>query len=115
MAHTHMVFSYVFEEAQKMITDCNHLMQQSHDAAEYHRELKLRWKQAFSMLRMARDLATTMDYDYDCETDEEDTDEEMPDLISDSETPQDAEMTEAQDETEGEVDSCGQRAEGSGC
>jgi hypothetical protein len=135
MTHSHMVFHFVFEEAQKMITECNHLMQQDYDTTAYHRELKIRWKQAFSMLRMARDLAFVMDdednYEVEAEDEaedentDEDTDEEMPDLHSESgseDEAQDAEMSEAQDTSEPEVESAKQgaedtkqRAEGSGC
>jgi hypothetical protein len=119
-----MVFHFVFEEAQEMITRCNHLMQQSDDPTEYHHELKIRWKQAFSMLRMARDLAFVMDdednYEVEAkdENTDEDTDEEMPDLLSESgseDEAQDAEMSEAQDTSEQEVESTKQRAEGGGC
>jgi hypothetical protein len=137
MAHTHTVFSFVFEEAQQMIRDCRF-------AQENRGDLRIRWKQAFSMLKMARDLATTMDDNYDTDDDtddEDDTDEDMPDLVTDEESEtqvldgrsrmeviedrlqqaqdtdmtetQDAEMTEAQDETSGEVNSC--RQIGGGC
>ena len=117
MTHSHMVFSFVFEEAQQMIRDCRF-------AQENRGDLKIRWKQAFSMLRMARDLAFVMDdednYEVEAEDEntDEDTDEEMPDLHSESgseDEAQDAEMSEAQDTSEQEVESAKQRAEGSGC
>lgn len=108
MSNTQQVFDFLFKRAKKLMRYPSH----SHT----------QWDQAMDLVKMTRDMAVYLDEEYESDEDEDEeyddddenyesetSDDEMPDLVSGSESdeemtdaPQDAEMVDLTNESEEE-------------